>query len=160
VLPSSAPEHRRFIGRLDDTFNESRTDETVRLCTLKRGFSLHHGLSGCGFLGEYRTVERFPMVIAGPWFAPMMFNEPGVGHQVLGELYDVDEPGLVRIDSMESIGQPGNLRVLIDVSPTNESTSSRAFAYMKSRALADPIHSEYLSSYQDHRFIPPERHSP
>ena len=32
-----------------------------------------------------------------------------------------------------------------------------AFAYMKSRALADPFHTDYLASYQDSRFIPPER---
>ena len=125
--------------------------------TLKRGFPLHHGLSAARFLGEYRTVERFPMVIAGTWFAPMMLNEVGIGHQVLGELYEVDEAGLARTDAMESIGRPGNLRILIDVAPIHESTSSKAFVYMKSRALADPIHSDHLSSYQDRRFIPPER---
>ena len=125
--------------------------------TLKRGFPLHHGLSGARYFGEYRTVERFPMLIAGPWFAPMMLNEPGIGHQVLGELYEVDEASLACIDSMESIGQPGNLRVLIDVAPLDGGPSTRAYAYMKSRALADPIRSDYLSSYQDRRFIPPER---
>jgi gamma-glutamylaminecyclotransferase len=127
--------------------------------TLKRGFPLHHGISGARFLGEYRTVERFPMVIAGPWFAPMMLNEPGIGHQILGELYEVDEAGLARIDAMESIGRPGNLRILIDVAPVHEAMSSRAFVYMKSRALADPLHSDYMSSYQERRFIPPERRS-
>ena len=86
-----------------------------------------------------------------------LVNEPGIGHQVLGELYEVDEAGLARIDAMESIGRPGNLRILIDVAPIHESISSKAYAYMKSRALADPIHSDYLSSYQDRRFIPPER---
>jgi gamma-glutamylaminecyclotransferase len=129
----------------------------LALGTLKRGFPLHHGLVGAGFRGEYRTVERFPMLIAGPWFAPMIFNEPGVGHRLTGELYEVDEACLARLDAMESVGQPGNLRILIDVAPLHGGASTRAYAYMKSRALADPIHSEYLSSYQDRRFIPPER---
>ena len=125
--------------------------------TLKRGFPLHDGIAGARFLGEHRTVERFPLMIAGPWFAPMMLNEPGFGHQVLGELYEVDEDRLVHIDAMESIGQPGNLRILIDVAPIPGGPSTRAYAYMKSRALADPAHSDYLWSYQDRRFIPPDQ---
>ena len=87
------------------------------LGTLKRGFPLHHGLAGARFLGEYRTVERFPMLIAGPWYAPMIFNEPGVGHSVLGELYQIDEGHLARLDEMESVGQPGNFRIPIVVAP-------------------------------------------
>lgn len=60
--------------------------------TLKRNFPLHErGLSGAGFLGNYRTQLRYPMLVSGPWFAPMMFNEPGVGLQVLGELYAADD---------------------------------------------------------------------
>jgi len=125
--------------------------------TLKRGFPLHHGLAGARLLGEYCTVKRFPMLIAGPWYAPMSFNEPGVGHRVLGELYEVDEACLSRLDEMESVDQPGNFRVSIEVTPIHGGTPCTAFAYMKSRALADPVHTEYLASYQDRRFIPPER---
>ena len=125
--------------------------------TLKRGFPLHRGLTGAQFCGEYRTVERFPMLIAGPWFAPMIFNEPGAGHQLTGELYRIDEAGLARLDAMESVGQPGNLRIPVDITPVQDGAPCTAFAFMKSRALADPIHSDYLASYHDHRFIPPDR---
>jgi gamma-glutamylaminecyclotransferase len=125
--------------------------------TLKRGFPLHDGLAGAQFCGEYRTADRFPMLIAGPWYAPMILNEPGVGHQLLGELYEVDEVCLARLDRMESVGKPGNFRVAIEVEPVNDGAPCTAFAYMKSRALADPIHSGYLASYQDRRFIPPEQ---
>jgi gamma-glutamylaminecyclotransferase len=128
--------------------------------TLKRGFPLHHGLAGAQFCGEYRTVERFPMLIAGHWFAPMMLNEPGLGHQVAGELYEIDAACLARLDGIESMGQPGNLRLAIDVTPIRGGAPETALVYMKSRALADPIHSEYRASYQDQRFIPPERRSP
>ena len=131
--------------------------KVIAFGTLKRGFPLHHGLAGAQFCGEYRTVERFPMLIAGPWFAPMIFNEPGVGHQLTGELYRIDEAGLARLDAMESVGQPGNLRISVHVAPVQGGAPCTAFAFMKSRALADPIHSAYLASYQDRRFIPPER---
>jgi gamma-glutamylaminecyclotransferase len=125
--------------------------------TCKRGFPLHHGVAVAQFCGEYCTAQPYPMLIAGPWFAPMMFNEPGVGHHVSGELYDLDEPSLARLDAMESIGQPGNLRIPIEVAPLHHGQQCIAFVYMKSRALADPVYTDYLSSYQDRRFIPPKR---
>jgi gamma-glutamylaminecyclotransferase len=125
--------------------------------TLKRGFPLHErGLSGATFLGAYRTRERFPMLIAGPRFAPMMLNEPGLGCHVVGELYDVDERAVANLDQLESVGQPGNLRVPIEVEPTGGGPAVSAFAYMKARRLAEPAHSGYLELYDDRRFIAPD----
>jgi gamma-glutamylaminecyclotransferase len=123
--------------------------------TLKRGFPLHSaGLSGATFIGPYRTASPYPMVIAGPRFAPMMFDQPGVGLQVTGELYEVDETGLARLDEIESVGSPGNFRVLVLVEPVAEGPPVVAFAYMKAVELAQPIHTPYLASYSDDRFIP------
>jgi gamma-glutamylcyclotransferase (GGCT)/AIG2-like uncharacterized protein YtfP len=66
--------------------------------TLKRGLPLHDdGLEGAAYIGACRTVERFPMFIAGPWFAPMM-HEPGHGLRVRGELYQVDDCRANRLD--------------------------------------------------------------
>src|SRR4051812_16802080 len=133
--------------------------------TLKRGFPLHHGLAGAQFCGEYRTADRFPMLIAGPWYAPMILNEPGTGHQLLGELYGVDEACLARLDRMESVGKPGNLRLAVDVEPLNDGAPSAASAYIKPRPSPDPAPPGYPPSYQDRRFTPPEQrgspcHSP
>ena len=48
--------------------------------TLKKGFHAPT-LDGGLYLGDYRTVLRYPMLIAGPWFAPMLLPEPGTGHR-------------------------------------------------------------------------------
>jgi gamma-glutamylaminecyclotransferase len=113
--------------------------------TLKRGFPLHdRALSDAVCRGFYRTTERFPMFVAGDWFAPMMMNEPGNGHHVLDELYDVEHWRLNLIDEMESIGAPGNLRAIISVEPINGGSGCRAIAYMESRELAVPVHTPYL----------------
>jgi gamma-glutamylaminecyclotransferase len=85
----------------------------------------------------------------------MMLNEPGLGCHVLGELYEVDERTMADLDQLESVGQPGNLRVPIEVEPTGGGPALSAFAYMKARGLAEPAHSGYLELYDDWRFIPP-----
>lgn len=128
--------------------------------TLKKGFPLHdRGLSGARYLGSYRMVERFPVLVAGPWFAPMMLDRPGVGLNVKGELYAVDDARLAVLDALESIGRPGNFRRLVEVGPIGGGDACRAYAYMKAPELAIPVHSGYIEDYQDHRFVPPERRS-
>lgn len=122
--------------------------------TLKKGFPLHErGLSCARFLGAYRTRERYPMLIAGPWFAPMMLDEPGAGFQVVGELYEVDDRAIPALDRLESVGRPGHLRKVIEVEPAEGGSPCPALAYMKARELADPAHSDYLQIYEDRRFI-------
>jgi membrane protein len=125
--------------------------------TLKSGFPLHdRALRGARKLCDCHTVERFPMLVAGPWFAPMMLNEPGTGHQVHGELYDVDPVRLATIDLLESVPEPGNLRVHIEVQTPDGQTVS-AFAYVKSAVMAQPAHTELLDRYMDQRFVPFEK---
>jgi gamma-glutamylaminecyclotransferase len=125
--------------------------------TLKRGRPLHKcGLNGACLLGDYRTLRAFPLVIAGPWFAPMMFNEPGCGHHVIGEVYRIDLERLQKLDDLESMGRPGNLMISIDVVPLPAGPPLQAFAYMKSRELAEgAYHSGLLETYADDRFVAP-----
>jgi gamma-glutamylaminecyclotransferase len=127
--------------------------------TVKQGFPLHR--QGLGDtprrLADCRTVERFPMFIASAWYAPMMMNEPGSGRRVRGELYEVDDAGLARLDAVEAVGKPGNWRVVTDVEALDGSGRWPAFVYVKSRVFAIPIHSDLLDVYDDDRFVPFDR---
>lgn len=124
--------------------------------TLKKGFALHaHGLNDAVFLGNYRTVERFPMLIAGSWFTPMMLDLPGTGFRVKGELYDIAESQLPLLDALGSVGLPGNFRKSIKICDGDGNLAGWAFAFLKSPDLAIPVHSGYLDEYLDGRFIPP-----
>jgi gamma-glutamylaminecyclotransferase len=125
--------------------------------TLKKGQPLHKcGLDGALLLGDYRTLRAFPLVIAGSWFAPMMFDEPGCGHRVIGEVYRIDPERLKKLDELESIGRPGSFRVSIEVVPLTTGSPLQAFAYMKSRDLAEgAYHSGLLETYTDDRFVAP-----
>jgi gamma-glutamylaminecyclotransferase len=126
--------------------------------TLKRGFPLHHsGLHRACYLGEFKTVEHFPLVVAGRWFAPMLLHLPGEGERVHGELYEVDQQRLLRLDAMESMDQPGNFRFRILVEGIDSPELHLACAYFKSPELAVPIHTGFLADYRDDRFIPPDQ---
>jgi gamma-glutamylaminecyclotransferase len=132
----------------------------IAVGTLKRGFPLHNeGLSDGTYLGQYRTRERLPMVVAGPWYAPMVLDQPGNGLQIRGELYEISEASLSRLDDLESVGQPGNTRTVVEVEPIGSGHACRAILYVKSPELASPIHSGCLEDYQDRRFIPPNMRS-
>jgi gamma-glutamylaminecyclotransferase len=126
--------------------------------TLKRGFPLHNeGLAGAIFLGAYRTVEPYPMLIAGPRYAPMMLDQPGRGLQVSGELYEVSRDRLEKLDALESVGVPGNERGRLLIERLDGGASLEVDAFFKGEELARPAHSRWLTTYAlDARFIPPK----
>jgi len=129
--------------------------------TVKQGFALHEaGVGDLPCLGRYRTIERYPVVIGGLWYAPMMFDEPGTGFQVVGELYVLDVDALARLDALEQMGEPGNFRRPVRIERIGNPAITTAFTYMKTRALAMPLYSGYLAEYRDDRFIPPWDRAP
>jgi 5-formyltetrahydrofolate cyclo-ligase len=124
--------------------------------TLKKGFPLHDkGLAEASFLGTALTVHPYPMFVAGAWFAPMMIEREGEGETVVGELYEIDDETLQRLDALESVGKPGNFRTRLPVAQTGGGPTMQAYAYVKAQELATPRHSGYLRDYQDRRFVPP-----
>ncbi|WP_062115049.1 gamma-glutamylcyclotransferase family protein [Aureimonas sp. AU40] len=123
--------------------------------TLKRGFPFHPlGLDGASFLGAVETLEPYPLLIAGSFFGPMMLDRPGEGLRVRGELYRVEPGRLPKLDELEDVGSPGSFRTQILVAGEG-SGQVEAIGYMKSQSWLDPVHTGYLSDYQDRRFIPP-----
>jgi gamma-glutamylaminecyclotransferase len=124
--------------------------------TLKKGFPLHEkGLDGAPFVGLCRTVEPYPMLIARDFFGPVMLDRPGQGLQVEGELYEVDEDRLKVLDQLEGVGDPSSFRSGVLVEPKDGGIREIAVGFMKSEDWLHPVHSGFLSDYQDRRFIPP-----
>jgi gamma-glutamylaminecyclotransferase len=122
--------------------------------TLKRGFPNHEGMAGLTCLGHYRTVQAYPLVIAGQWFSPVMMPEPGVGHQVIGELYEVDDETLARLDVIESVHLPtGYHRDSIEVVSLDDGSTLDAWVYFKSLARVEQVRSDYLTEYSDNRYV-------
>lgn len=124
--------------------------------TLKKGYPNHDEyLRSEKYLGKYRTIDCFPLVVANKWFAPILLQEPGVGKQVIGELYQVSESKLADLDRLEHTHQPkGYKRIVIEIQSIDKQQQLRVFTYMNERTHVTDISSEYLSEYTDRRYIP------
>jgi gamma-glutamylaminecyclotransferase len=123
--------------------------------TLKQGFPLHaKGLSGAAYLGPCQTVKPYPLYIARSFYGPVMLDRPGEGLVVQGELYEADEARLRLIDQLEDVGQPGSFRAKSVVRMLGDGAVLEAVSFLKDESWLEPLHSGYLSDYQDRRFVP------
>ena len=124
--------------------------------TLKRGFPLFEkGLAGAKYLGDVRTVAPYPLFIAKEFYGPVMLDKAGDGLIVHGELFDVAAEDLSVLDELESVGAAGSFRSSVEVEPRSGGLRVRAIGFMKDESWLEPLHSDFISDYQDRRFIPP-----
>jgi gamma-glutamylaminecyclotransferase len=79
-----------------------------------------------------------------------MLNCPGDGHQVEGELYEVDDEGLNRIDALERIQESDGYRRSVIRVKSNERSNQeikKAFAYLMPPEQVTDRRSRYLKTY-------------
>lgn len=102
--------------------------------TLKEGFPNFHMNQGARVPGEFVTVDRFPLYLVGERCSPWLVQRAGEGHQVAGQVFEVDDAALAQMDRLERVGEPdGYVRVPIVVEEHGASPprTMRAFAYLK-----------------------------
>ena len=116
--------------------------------TLKRGFrNFETAMKGYPCLGRFRTVEAYPLVVGGPRFLPYLIAEPGAGHRVFGEVFEVDERGLRNLDRFEGTHlDKGYRRIAIAIEAADRPFD--AWAYVTERHVIDGIHAGPLEEYR------------
>lgn len=127
--------------------------------TLKRGFPNHDSvLRDARYCGDYITTEAYPLVIGRQWFVPSLLPEPGSGHRVSGELFEVDEACLAALDDLEGLGNPrGYHRDMIAIASTSDGVAVTAWVYFRARQRVGEIASGPLASYRhDPRYVASE----
>lgn len=122
--------------------------------TLKRGFPNHALLRDAVFVGTGQTRLAYPMIVQGGFFSPAMLPEPGAGHRVCGEVWEVGEAALAALDRLEATHLPtGYVRNKIEIElATAEITL--AWVYFKPRERIAMVHGEPHADYQDRRYVP------
>lgn len=119
--------------------------------TLKRGYpNAHIGMPRSTFLGDYRTAQRYPLIIANGGYVPNLINEPGNGYQVTGELYEVDDSILSELDQLESTHLPNGYRraeIFIEPNKAAGSPLQSAWTYLRERRHIESIHDGPMATY-------------
>lgn len=74
--------------------------------TLKRGQPNYHWLTNpehgyARYVCDAVTVEKFPLIIASRFNIPFLLNLPGKGHQIKGEVFEIDDKMLQNLDKLE-----------------------------------------------------------
>ncbi|XP_037384643.1 gamma-glutamylaminecyclotransferase isoform X2 [Talpa occidentalis] len=126
--------------------------------TLKRGQPNHRVLldsahGSAAFQGCGRTLEPYPLVIAGEHNIPYLLHLPGRGHRVAGEIYTVDEQMLHFLDRFEDCPDmyqrtPATI-VLEGVGATPETPDAKVQCFLYSTATYSPewVHLPYHDNY-------------
>jgi gamma-glutamylaminecyclotransferase len=109
--------------------------------TLKQGFPNFATNKGTRVGGDFVTVERYPLYLVGERFSPWLVDAAGEGEQVVGQVFEVDQPALDAMDVLERITEPdGYRRVAMKVRAMGGDLASTldVHAYVKQRAHFRP----------------------
>jgi len=94
--------------------------------SLRKGMGNHRLLANQTFLGETKTVEKYAMYSLGGF--PKVSLEGDKVSQIVVELYEVDAPGLARLDMLEGYNGEGQ-RNFYDRSPIQCEDGNLALIY-------------------------------
>jgi gamma-glutamylaminecyclotransferase len=118
--------------------------------TLKVGFRNFHVNRGTRLPGEFITEQAYPLYVIGEFGLPWLVHEPGRGHRVTGQLFEVDDAALAAMDVLERVGEAGwYSRQTLAVRHAVTSDVMPALAYFGSaaRLLTDSVHHGPLAEY-------------
>ncbi|KAK9883622.1 hypothetical protein WA026_001795 [Henosepilachna vigintioctopunctata] len=126
--------------------------------TLKSGEPNHQKL--IEDTGSYRkliclakTSTKYPLIIASQYNIPFMLYEPGMGNNVEGELYEVDDKVLKALDELED--HPNfYIREQNEVISLEDSTVHTAWIYFIKSFRKELLEKQMLKNYSNNGSFP------
>ncbi len=97
--------------------------------TLKKGDCRHHFLSTQSFLGVAATQSEYRLYNLGDY--PGLVHERGGGH-VEGEIYEVTESCLMKLDVVEGVASGLYSRQTVKLMPPWNETTTQTYIYEQS----------------------------
>eukprot|EP00186_Timspurckia_oligopyrenoides_P000569 CAMPEP_0182448244 /NCGR_PEP_ID=MMETSP1172-20130603/25296_1 /TAXON_ID=708627 /ORGANISM="Timspurckia oligopyrenoides, Strain CCMP3278" /LENGTH=151 /DNA_ID=CAMNT_0024645039 /DNA_START=146 /DNA_END=602 /DNA_ORIENTATION=- len=117
--------------------------------TLKKSFPNSHLLKDAEYVGEYVTLDQYPLVVGGPWFSPYLLNVCGAGERVFGEVYKVSDHELEDLDQLENVGVNYTRKLLKVEFVESPGRIMEVFAYLKCNYNDDLLKKDYMAKYND-----------
>ena len=98
--------------------------------TLKRGCSNHPYMAGQRFIDVARTVPLYRLVSMGT-YPGMVLAEEGAGRSIEGEVWDVDEDCLRRLDVLEGIQEGEYAYEVVPLMPPFDAEAVHGYRYLR-----------------------------
>ena len=118
--------------------------------SLKEGYCNFHINRGQRMGGDFVTVERYPLYILGDENLPWLVPTAGVGHRVVGQVFEVDDATLAAMDRLERVDEPlWYRRVAVPVQAREGGTISVAWVYFGNaeRLQLETVHAGPVPEY-------------
>jgi gamma-glutamylaminecyclotransferase len=118
--------------------------------TLKEGFRNFHINRGTRVPGEFVTDQALPLYVIGEFGVPWLVHQPGQGHAVAGQVFEVDAQTLAAMDVLERIAEGDWYeRLPLRVRPREGGAPLDVLAYfgVARRLQHDVIHLGPLAGY-------------
>ncbi|KAF9805553.1 hypothetical protein SFRURICE_020938 [Spodoptera frugiperda] len=105
------------------------------------------------FVADGYTKTKYPLIIATKYNIPFLLHSPGNGHFVQGEIYDVDDKMLSKLDILED--HPNYyIREIDDIIVKNSSSSDpqieKCWVYFLKNFKPELLKREYFDNYSSH----------
>ncbi|XP_003729532.1 putative gamma-glutamylcyclotransferase CG2811 [Strongylocentrotus purpuratus] len=124
--------------------------------TLKTGQPNHSMIPGagsvrCRFFGTGKTETKWPLVIATKYNIPFLLDCEGEGHNVYGEVYEVDDDLLAHLDEVEGCPDSYERRKIVigmdKIADGSEPNTLDCWCYLLPRYRPSVLSLEKYESY-------------
>eukprot|EP00026_Physarum_polycephalum_P005786 Phypoly_transcript_05824.p1 GENE.Phypoly_transcript_05824~~Phypoly_transcript_05824.p1 ORF type:complete len:588 (+),score=94.49 Phypoly_transcript_05824:110-1765(+) len=116
--------------------------------TLREGYHWNSKfLSTCRKVCDAKTDEKYPLVVGKSCVPYLLGDLPNTGHQIIGEVWEVDEVSLQNLDEYEGIGKGYYSRRTIPVTSKNGKQKLHADVYFKTESSPELRASPFLPEY-------------
>ncbi|XP_055374256.1 putative gamma-glutamylcyclotransferase CG2811 isoform X2 [Condylostylus longicornis] len=124
--------------------------------TLKRNQPNHYWLTDpengeAIFIGEGKTKEKFPLVVGTRYNIPFLLNKVGVGNNIEGEIYEINDKMLSKLDILEDYPQYYD-REIRDIQMGNETL--KCWLYLIRKFPESLLNKKLLTSYSNTKELP------
>ncbi|CAG9838336.1 unnamed protein product [Diabrotica balteata] len=100
------------------------------------------------YIGDAKTVEKLPLIIATKYNVPFILKSPGNGTNIIGEVYEVDDKVFADLDILEEYPD-FYTREQFDVTLLNGGSSVKVWIYVIQNFNPKLLNETYYESYSN-----------